>query len=141
MLKLIALTSFFSAASLDQLARLVRVHCQRLLANHVLARHERSLGVRMMQIVRRGEMHNINVRIGEHFVERVVCTRNAKLGGFLLGLLWGFFGQPHDLDSVPPQSFDVRRADKSSSGHTHADCLLCQLLLDHNEASSELRVF
>ncbi len=81
MLKFTALTRPLSAASRDQLGRLVRGHRQRLLAHHVAAGGEDLPDLRVVEVVGRGDVDDLDAIVGEDVVEGAVRLRDAEALG------------------------------------------------------------
>jgi hypothetical protein len=54
---------------LDQFRRLGRVHRKRLLADNVLASQKGGLGMRVVQIIGRSQVHYVDVGVGQHLIQ------------------------------------------------------------------------
>ena len=93
----------------------------------MFACQQRSFGVRMMEVIGRGEMDDVNIRVSQHVIERAVQARDTKLSGFLLCLLSGAFCQPQHIDAISAQPLDMGGSDETRPCHANADGLFGQL--------------
>src|SRR4029450_3671661 len=79
-----------------------------LLADDVLARLERLLDLRIVEMVRRREMNDLQTLVAEQLLV-ALHDRPQKLRPRPLGRR---SDHPHDLHAEPPQRFDVDGADE-----------------------------
>ena len=63
----------------EQLAGLLRGERQRLLAHDVLAGGEHAFDLRVVEVVRRRQMDDVDALVGQHGLETVVRLREARL--------------------------------------------------------------
>ena len=106
---------------LDQLARLRRRHRQRLLAHDVAARREDRQGLRQVQVVRRGDVDDLDARVVEQVVERVVGARDAEDRGPCRATFRGAAEDAVDPDADAPERLDVDGADEPRADDGRAD--------------------
>ena len=66
---------------LDEPVRAGDVERERLLADHVLPRRQRSLGEWQMEMVRRADVHHVDVRVAHELLGRVEGSIRAQRGG------------------------------------------------------------
>ena len=118
---------FLLRCQLHQLPRLCGGHRQRLFADHMFAGQQGSLGMRIMQMIGRGKMHHVNIRVSQHFIERAIAARDAKFRSFLLGLLRCFSASPSTVMPLRRRAFDMRRTNETRPCHANADGLFCEL--------------
>jgi hypothetical protein len=90
---------------------------KRLLADHVLAGLERLLRLRVMQVVRSGQMDDVDALVGEHRFVRVV---GGDRGGRARPLRCRA-DDAEDLDPEPPQGVGVHSADEAGTDHCCLD--------------------
>ena len=74
-----------SAAASTSSLRLCGVERERLLADHVLAGGQRGLGERQVKVVRRADVHDVDVRVAHELLGGVERPIRAELGGRRLG--------------------------------------------------------
>src|SRR5687767_13891240 len=87
--------------------------------------------MRMVQMIWRGEMHHVYIRISQHIFKRVVNTRDTQLDSFLLGLFTRASHQAQDWDPVTAQALHMCRSDEPSPRHADADGLFRELFCHH----------
>ena len=96
---------------LEQLGRLLRRHRERLLADDVLPRREHLLGLRMVEVVRRRQVDDVDRVVGEQRLERVVDGRD-RLCGRALGR---GADDARDVDAEEAQRVHVHDADETGA--------------------------
>ncbi len=69
----------------QEVSRAARVGCQRLLADDVLACRQRCLGERNVQVVRRADVHDVDVRVAHEVLGGVESAIRVELGRRSLG--------------------------------------------------------
>ena len=79
---------------LHQFAGLGRCHRQGFFTDHMLAGEQRGLDVRIMQVIWRGNVNDIDRGICKHRVQRSEAARDAELRRLLLRLFFCLFSQP-----------------------------------------------
>jgi len=94
---------------LDELGGLVGRDRQRLLADHVFPRLERLLRLRVVQVVRRCQVDDVDSFVREHSLVGVVD--GARGGG--ARPFGRRAGNAQDLDPEAPERVDVHRADEA----------------------------
>jgi hypothetical protein len=67
--------------SLDELLRAGDIERQRLLADHVLPSRQRGLGERQVEMVRRADVHHVDVRIAHELLGRVEGSIRLERSG------------------------------------------------------------
>ena len=105
----------------DEVARLVRGHRQGLLAHDVPARREDRLDLRVVQLVGRRDVDDVDPVVVEQLVQRGVGAADVDLlraGG---GAVARGAEQAGDVDADPAQGLDVHRADEAAADHGGAD--------------------
>ena len=112
---------------LEQLAGLLRRHRERLLADDVLARGEHLLRLRMVQVVRRRQVDDVDRVVGEQRLERVVHGRD-RLRGRALGRGADDAG---DVDAEQPQRVHVDDADEAGADDARPEPSRCRSCRDH----------
>ncbi len=121
MLKLVALTRPLAAASSTSSAELVGRHRQRLLADDVAAGGQDGLRLGDVQVVGRGDVDDVDGRIGQEVVEGGVGARDTEGVGPGGAALRRAAEDAADLDADPPQRFHVDRADEARPDDGRAD--------------------
>ena len=101
----------------EQLGRLLGRHRERLLAHDVLPGGEHLLGLRVMEVVRRRQVHDVDRLVREQRVERVVDRRDPLRGGALRRRAH----HTGDLDAEEAERVDVDDADEPRSDDTRAE--------------------
>ncbi len=78
-------------------------------------------GLRVMQVIRRGDMDHIDPRVGQHGLEALVGRRQAECGGAFRSP--GMAGPNHamHLNAKPAQGFDMDRTDEARPYDRGAD--------------------
>ena len=113
--------SFF-AGDFHQFFGLLGFGCERLFANHVLARQQRGFRLWIVQKVGRANVNAGNVRIVDQFLKIAVGTRNAQLVGFGSGKFGVGFGQPQHFNVwQTAQRLNVGRPDEARTGNGNFD--------------------
>src|SRR5690349_20043976 len=97
----------------------------------MLASQQGSPGVRMMQMVRRSQMDDVNLRITQHFLERSIGPRDAQLCRFFPGLFLCSSHQPKNMKAVAAQAFHMGWPNKTGACHANADGLFGELFFCH----------
>ena len=65
----------------QEVSRATRVGCQRLFADDVLACRQSCLGERNVQVVRRADVHDVDVRVTHEVLSGVESPVGTELGG------------------------------------------------------------
>ncbi len=105
----------------DEPLRSGGVERERLLADHVLPRCQRSLGERQVKVVRRADVDDVDVRIADQLFGRCEVPLGAELGGRRLSRLrrrGGDADQPCSRESSRP---GVHLADEPGSCNRRAE--------------------
>ena len=102
-------------ASLDEPGRLRGGHRQRLLADDVLAGGEDRRRLRDVEVVRRGDVDDVDGRVGEDLVEGGVGVADAQGVGPGGAALRGAAEDAADVDADPAELLDVDGPDESGA--------------------------
>ena len=104
-----------------ELAGLRSGHCQRLLADDVLAGRNDRLRLGDVEIVRRRHVNDVDGGIVEERLERRIRLRHAEGRCARLTALRRAAEDAANLDADPAQGFDMNRADEPCSDYRGAD--------------------
>ena len=121
MLKLTALTSPLVAACSTSSGGLGRGHRQRLLADHVPAGGEDRLRLGDVEIVRRGDVDDLDRRVLQEGLERRVGARHAQGVGAGRAALGRAAEHAAHLDADAAQLLDVDGPDEARADDRGAD--------------------
>jgi hypothetical protein len=102
---------------LRELGRLLGVERERLLADDVLAGRERLLDLCVVQVVRRREVNDIHIVVGEQLLVAPAHRREA----LRRRSLWGGSDDTDDVDSQPTQRLHVHGADEPGAHDAGAE--------------------
>jgi hypothetical protein len=98
---------------LEQLRRLRRVQRERLLADDVLPRLERRPHLRIVQVVRRRHVDDVDALVCEHRLEGLVRVRQRDAAAQRPRPLRRGADDAEDLDAEPAERVDVDDADEA----------------------------
>ena len=97
-------------------------HRQRLVGHDVLAPGDRGTGHRVVQVVRRRDVHDVDTGVVEQRLEATVASRNTERLRLVASRGVARGGKRHDVDEAqPPYGVDVVRADEAGADKTHPD--------------------
>src|SRR3984893_4832709 len=105
---------------LEQPGGFGRGHGQRLFAHDMLARRQRGLCMRVMDVVGRRDVYDIDALIGQHRLHRFICGWQSGRSRSLGGPNAAGADDAVDLDSEPAKSVNVNGADESRADHRGA---------------------
>ena len=100
----------------DQFLRLARVHGERLLADHVLARGEGGLGERRVQVIRRADVNDVDV-VG--FDQRLAGLEAALGAERRCGLRRAFRRRGGHADQAPARQLGRASVHRSDEPRSH----------------------
>ena len=106
---------------LDKAGGLRRGHRQRLLADDVPPGCEDLAGLRDVEVVRRGDVDDVDGRVREHLVQRLVGVRDAERLGPGRATLRRAAEDAAHLDADPAQLLDVDGPDEPRADDGRAD--------------------
>ena len=104
-----------SRGQVDQLARLVRGHGQRLLAHHVATCRKDLRDLWMVEVVRRGDVDDLHPIVVEEVGQRGIRPGHADAFGAGGASLGGRAEQPMHLHAHASQCLDVDGADEAAA--------------------------
>jgi hypothetical protein len=100
-----------------ELGGLARVERERLLADHVLARLQHRLDLRVMEVVGRRDVHDVHARVLEHRLEAVVGLGQPGGARLLPRALRCRAHHAEHLDAEAAQRVDVDDSDETGAHH------------------------
>ncbi len=111
-------------SELYQLARLLGVHRQRLLADDVLARgHDVAVHLEV-EVIGRAVVNDLNFRVGQELPVIAIRLGNRQLVGLSLGEILAAFGDGCDFhEAEAAESLDMGGADETSADDACFDSL------------------
>jgi hypothetical protein len=105
----------------DEILRRRRRRRQRLVRDHVLAFRQRFGRDRVMEVVRRRDMHHMHVGIRNERLVSSVALARAQLLGLLSSRFFRASGHRDDVDiAETPHRIDVVRANEARADDPHA---------------------
>jgi hypothetical protein len=87
----------------------------------MLAGSQRRCGLRVVQVIRRGDVDHIDPGIGQHRLEALVRWRQLQRGGALCGPRVAGSNHPVHLHAQPAQSLDMHGSDEPRADNGRAN--------------------
>jgi hypothetical protein len=87
----------------------------------VLSGGQRRRCLRVVKVIRRGDVDHVDPRVGQHGLEGLVGRRQAERGSAFRGPGMAGSNDPVHLHAEPAQRLDVHRADEAGPDDGSAD--------------------